>query len=656
MAQSRQPNRFALLVGVDQYLNNDARKDKQGSILSLSNLQGCVNDVAAIRELLQTDFQVDTPSILTSSPSPAALWNTADAEPIESPDRLPTFENIKKEFDNVTNQAKAGDFFFFHFSGHGARLDPAQESPPDRLADPSLLTVDFCQGRPAVRGWQLNQWLRSLNEKGVHVVALLDSCYSGGAWRSGRFRTPANWPTIPNLPIDEAAARDVMFEPGNRDGELEPSWSINPKDFTLMAACESRQKAAEQTINGKSSGAFTHALIKHLKQNKRSGKQSTYRIIRDQIALDVTGQSPVVYGRDRLLFFDKVEPFSATPLVAKIGNGTVSLPVGKSHGICLGSEFCAFLPSAGTGFSIMQVNDFDCTARISGETERALRNHQNLVVPSRWSFCEKTLTVLVDPGFENEFKTSLSKSLQNRIASLVEITEMDETSESDDTPLRVVQTGGHIEIFGPELWIGYREPVHGLAITGQDLYERASKTAVVLSHLARFEQVLNLKSLASDEPPPFEVGLTSNGSVYPGPFPNNQTHAFTFQNTCQNDLYLTVAFLGPGFNIKQLYPSSDSGECVLGGTSKSFSFHISIPHELRSARSVDPTRRHRDIVRTIVTRGKNVSWRSLELPHIWNVDQVEIGRVSRSIGRDARIVSETFSWWVRDQEIFTHCT
>ncbi|KAJ0296648.1 hypothetical protein Brms1b_013696 [Colletotrichum noveboracense] len=652
MDHSRQLKRFALLVGVDLYLNNNARKDINGSVLSLSSLQGCVNDVEAIQKLLQAEFQVDNLSILTSSP--AESQHATSVEPSESLDQLPTFKNIKSEFDKIIGQASAGDFFFFHFSGHGGRLQPLQCSPSNRSADPSLLTADFCQGEPAVRGWQLNRWLERLNNKEVRVVAILDSCHSGGAWRGGPFRTPADWPVVPNLPADEAAAPDDVAEPGNRDGELANSWSINPKGFTLMAACESEEKATEKTINGKPGGAFTHALVNRLKKNKMANKLSTYRVIRDQIALDIKGQTPVIYGQDRLLFFGNVEPFSATPLVAEIKTGTASLPIGKIHGVCLGSEFSSFPPSYGTGFSITQVHDFDCNASISDAAELALRAHQRLVVPSRWSFGEKTLRVSVDSTFENEFQRLLFKYLQNRIASDIEITEIEETAGPDDSVLTVSQNNGHIGVLGTGSWIGYRDQVRGLDIAGQHMEERASKAANALSHLARFEQVFNLKGLVSNESPPYEVKLSSNGVDYPGPFPNNQRHAFIFKNMCQDELYLTVISLGPGFNIKQFYPSSDFGDCVKGGQERSFPFDVSIPSELIRAGPVDQAGVHRDILRTIITKGKNVSWKSLELPHLWNADQVELGKFSSSPGRDVRVVSTSFSWWVQDLEIFTH--
>lgn len=189
MDEFRKPQRFALLVGVDFYLTGPSKTTKDGSKVTLRNLGGSVNDATSIREVLWEEFQVESPSVLTSSAPETAGGEIAG--PTEPEDRWPTFVNIKREFDAVYDQSTAGDFFFFHFSGHGGRLSPIDGSPDDRSVNPSLLTVDFCCGEPAVRGWQLNEWLKRLNEKGVQVVVSLDSCYSGGSWRdSGRFRTP----------------------------------------------------------------------------------------------------------------------------------------------------------------------------------------------------------------------------------------------------------------------------------------------------------------------------------------------------------------------------------------------------------------------------------------------------------------------------------
>ncbi|KAK1240207.1 hypothetical protein MKX08_007649 [Trichoderma sp. CBMAI-0020] len=202
--------RYALLVGIDLYLNDRLRN--------------------AIYKFLQEEYHFEDVSILTSSFPVQGNEESADMSPVEPSECLPTFSNIKAKFDAIYEHAVAGDFFFFHYSGHGARLERQRNSPKrNMLFDPSLITVDFCCGQPAVRGWQLNQWLRRLNEKGVQVVVTLDSCYSGGSWRSTGdytpFRMPIDWSLVPNLPINNqvAASFDETTEHASRDAKLEIS-------------------------------------------------------------------------------------------------------------------------------------------------------------------------------------------------------------------------------------------------------------------------------------------------------------------------------------------------------------------------------------------------------------------------------------------------
>lgn len=128
--------------------------------------------------------------------------------------------------------------------------------------DPSLITVDYCCGKPAVRGWQLNVWLNELNEKKVQVIVSLDSCYSGGAWRGNRrFRTPEDWTPPLNLPADEAAATEAPSMSNDRNTELEVSWGINPEGFILMAACKSNQRADKSQKHRSSSCEDENRLL-----------------------------------------------------------------------------------------------------------------------------------------------------------------------------------------------------------------------------------------------------------------------------------------------------------------------------------------------------------------------------------------------------------
>ncbi|KAK2685065.1 hypothetical protein QWA68_016575 [Fusarium oxysporum] len=492
MAFAVPPKRFALLIGIDLYLNDGSRKSEIGGTLSLSNLQGCVNDVWGIEEFLRNEFQVDNSCVLTSPLTSSGLA-------MESPDRWPTFDNIKREFDTISQHASAGDLFFFHYSGHGARLQRTSKSPPGRPTDPSLMTMDFCCGKPAVRGWQLNQWLERLNAKKIRTLVILDSCHSSGAWRtSGSFRTPEGWTIVPNLPADEEAIAETAVEPGNRGGELEMSWSINPDGFTLMAACESHEAAAEKTVDGKSYGAFTHTLLACLKQNWRSEAVVTYRNLRDQVAKQVHGQTPRVF---------------ATLLIVRLERGRIYLPIGKVHGVRQRSEFATNPPSHAM-FSVDQVDDFECSAPVpSALYAQTLQRHHYQIVPCRWSLGDEILQVLAHPSLGSEFQQVLRAGLRDRIVGGIEVTEPHDSHGPDSALFTVTNRGnGGVDLAGSPYLIGYEGPVRGLDLTGVNIAQLASKSAVALAHLTRFGQILSLGVNASQQLVPFELTLNPKGN------------------------------------------------------------------------------------------------------------------------------------------------
>lgn len=299
MAASHVPKRYALLVGVDLYPSDGSRRSVEGNSISLNDLQGCVNDALAMQESLAALFSELT--ILTSSPS------ATSRTPREPEAYRPTFNNIRKQFNNVTEKTQAGDLFLFYFSGYGAQLARTSKSPARRTTDPSLLTLDYCCGQPAVRGWQLNEWLHRLHQKGVQIVVILDSCHSGPASQDGNsFRTPSHWMPPPNLASDEVAVQTPTFMATDlHDNEI--SWDIDPAGFTIMAACEGQCLAREICMNRTSSGLFTQALVTYLKCHPLL-LISTYREICEHIAMDIAPQIPQVFGRDRLTFLGTKEP------------------------------------------------------------------------------------------------------------------------------------------------------------------------------------------------------------------------------------------------------------------------------------------------------------------------------------------------------------
>ncbi|KAI1157270.1 caspase domain-containing protein [Nemania serpens] len=686
METSTAPKRFALLVGVDFYQDNNMRRLPNGASVSLRHLEGAVNDVRIIQKLLQDQFQFGSVCTLTSTASP-----NDPGIPIEPEHDWPTHANIKRAFEETHNKANSGDIFFFQFSGHGALLKATSNSPKDgRTNDSSLMTADYCCGKPAVRGWELNEWLFKFHEKGVRVVVLLDSCYSGGAWRAGsRFRAPDNWTPPPNLPSDEVAVQGTQKKPGHRDGDLGICWDLNPKGFTLMTACQNTETASERNDDMTVYGAFTLALIEYFR-DPSTPLAPTYHAICNsttrKIASWKISQNPQIFGRDRLAFLEDFEPISATPVFGTLNNGIVTLPVGKIHGINKRTEFVTIsTKSPRVIVSINEVSDLESAANIIRGSAQAL-SQPSLFIPYRWS-SEHTLKITVDPKIRDSFQQKLLDGLESRICGEIKCVKEGEMTKNETpnvtwpwfrlaclkTIIRLfgtwipgngrsteaasstknedskamwfrlgVKEGGGVDIFGPEKILGDRGPVRGWKTEGETEDERARESAIALAHLFRFGQILHLENDSKDAKP-FKITIGSNPGENTGRIIN-----FTLQNNDNEGLNFAVLILSPGFHVKQLFPPTDTLQVVASGRTHSINFSLTVPDELKNSEPNNQQRGYRDIVRTVVTKGRNVSLKSIELPDIWNACLWDSQRTSSS-GRDANL-EVPFNWWIHDVE------
>ncbi|KAJ3573298.1 hypothetical protein NPX13_g4755 [Xylaria arbuscula] len=689
MATLTIPKRFALLVGVDFYQNDNTRRLPNNEPVTLGHLEGAVNDVKIIQSLLQDRFQFHSVYTLTSTASP-----NNPSVPIEPEHDWPTHANMKRAFEAIRNEANSGDIFFFQFSGHGASLETTPNSPKDgRKIDLSLMTADYCCGRPAVRGWELNKWLRKFYEKEVRVIVLLDSCYSGGAWRAGsRFRSPDNWTPPPNLstdvPADEPAVPGTVKKPGHRDGDLNECWDLDPRDFTLMTACQNIEKASEKSEGTKVYGAFTLALMKYF-QNLPNPSTPTYHAICDhtttQIELWGLFQKPQVFGRDRLAFLEDYEPISATPISGTLKDGIISLPIGKVHGINRGSEFITVSTGPSAIFSVSEIYDLESKAEmVRGSVQDPSQSIR--AIPYRWS-SEKTLNIIIHPKLERSFREKVISHLGERIASNIQYTEGAESTTNQDPEttwlwlglpflkqifshfgnwiasnirytkgvesaenedaeaawfrLGVKEDGG-IDIFGPKQVLGYQGPVRGWKTSGGTDDERAKESAIALAHLFRFGQIVHLRN-DSEDAAPFRV------TVHPPPGETVENVLdVVFQNNDDKELYFAILILSPGFHVKQLFPATDTLQAVLPRGRHRVSFSLTVPAELKQDEAIDQQYKYRDVIRTVVTTGGNLSFKSMELPDIWNANKWDNQRTS-GLGRDASL-EERFSWWIHDVE------
>ncbi|GIE27621.1 hypothetical protein Ait01nite_006660 [Actinoplanes italicus] len=254
---------YALLVGINQY--QDPR---------LNNLAGCVNDVrdavAFLKQHRRPDTGLDVNELL---------------------DDEATGEAIVSGIRQHLGQAGPGDVALFWFSGHGATEPVGDfwylESNGEELQ--TLVCADSrVAGRPDLLDKELAVLLGGVAERGCHVVAILDSCHSGGATRDGVTYRAADQAT-------EKPSYRLLPDLAGHYADGPP-----PVRHVLMAACRPEEKAGEALAEGDVRGRFSHALLQVM---AAAPAGTTYRdlvlLARNQVEQRTATQRPIVFPEGR---------------------------------------------------------------------------------------------------------------------------------------------------------------------------------------------------------------------------------------------------------------------------------------------------------------------------------------------------------------------
>lgn len=298
MTNSNSPELFALLIGIDYYLGNQA---PDGAYYD--SLNGCVNDIAGIEKFLRERFALDDAHI---SKLTATNLGIMLAEP---PDAQPTRKNIIAAFDALTQRANAGDQIYIHYSGHGGRA--ATIYPELKGADgldESLVPMDI--GSPDVnfvRDLEIATLLKRMTDKGLIVTLVLDSCHSGGASRgnpNARVRS-ARGNAIDRAvrPIDNLVGTPQELQalwqpvPKTRGVEVVSGWLPEAKGYVMLAACRANELANEDRFGDEVHGALTYALLDAL-QTIRPDTTYTqlYNRLTAQVHSRFVSQTPQLEG------------------------------------------------------------------------------------------------------------------------------------------------------------------------------------------------------------------------------------------------------------------------------------------------------------------------------------------------------------------------
>ncbi|KAK8508223.1 hypothetical protein V6N12_019402 [Hibiscus sabdariffa] len=297
-------------------------------------LQGCINDVLIMEELIVNEFGFDQHNV-----------KYLIDEPGTPPEGLPTHANIMAALEEMVHDAVAGDVVFFHFSGHGTTLSSLK--PGDSYKEEEAIV-------PCDLNLVTNMDLRCLIQKlkpGTSFTILSDSCHSGGLidkdkeqigpttrmkgipipvyYKSrgisigsimnclqsvtGALNTGANILTgVANVvntgsTVTESISSalsgifnkdvSIKFRPQNEQISEMKSRSLMEDEGLLLSGCQANETSADLVGSALTEGR-AHAVVKVLNQKKRLTNKELVKEVRRFLQEQGIEQHPCLYCSD----------------------------------------------------------------------------------------------------------------------------------------------------------------------------------------------------------------------------------------------------------------------------------------------------------------------------------------------------------------------
>jgi hypothetical protein len=344
------PNFHALLIGINFYFPH---RLPEGNCYR--NLKGCVQDINHVETYLKNTFNLTPDQIIKLT----ATASDNPEQPQESPELLPTYENIVNKFKEVTAKAQPQDLIYIHYSGHGGRAKTIYEDIKGFAAfDEALVPTDIGQPNSRyLRDLELAKLLDDMVQKQLAVTVVFDSCHSGGATRDLGENEDArgyNFIDMTDRPKDTLVAPPEEFAQisrnivtNSRNITVADSLFPTPNGYTLIAACRDHELAYEKVFEGtERNGALTYFLLKSLRQfGTEISAQELYDRISNFVNNEFKQQTPLLIGETERTFFGaQTVKVSRTAPVMKVdvSKNRVQLRMGQASGIKKGAEFDIF--------------------------------------------------------------------------------------------------------------------------------------------------------------------------------------------------------------------------------------------------------------------------------------------------------------------------
>lgn len=236
---------FALLIGINDY---DPQSHEQG----VMNLQGCVNDVNAINQLITSHFNYLSPNIKTLRNQEA------------------TRDNIIQAFrQHLIKNAAKNTVLVFYFSGHGSRQKMARELQSLRkqaVFETTLVCYDSRVQEENFKGNDLADielaiLIQEASKREAQIVIILDASHSGYDFNYASDVYSA-------IEMEQGSNEEVTSNGLEKylDGkyltvfEQNGQFTIPQSNHLLLAACQEGQYPKETSFDGIKRGVFTYYL------------------------------------------------------------------------------------------------------------------------------------------------------------------------------------------------------------------------------------------------------------------------------------------------------------------------------------------------------------------------------------------------------------
>ncbi|RYP45317.1 hypothetical protein DL768_008320 [Monosporascus sp. mg162] len=643
--------RWAVLIGINQYSDTTARK----------NLQGCVADVEKTNTILRTYLNVPADHITV----------------LTSPDRLdecigsntyPTKANVVDALRKVAKRSNPGDFVYIHYSGHGDRR-PTQyaELKKGPKHDEVLCTLE-----DDLSDVEFGGLLDHLVSRGLAVCVVLDCCHSGGASRLGlgasiRCRRAAE-EAANGGQYDGARTRDL------RNAVPIQSWFYRPRGYNLIAACQPHETAVEWGgADGKIYGALTYHLIETFLSLQSSTEPITYGRLYEVLEAKCRSklkQQPMHLGdRSRVIFGSATSLSERGDFLASVirtSGADVTLNKGVANGISIGDKLRIYHPSqsflgllnpkatATTEVIVTSAGKLQCEARsVTGSAD----DLQGVLVGWLAQLSSRANTAIVNFLLHHEERDSSAYVAVERLQ--LECQLYASPYMPLDIRLNALDPEADITVEFYENDILKFRDRHGNDLPHVPAEHlsgslNARQMTSLLQHLCSYQLALSIKNPKTFSIPRYTFEILPD-QVEDGDTDSLAAWRVQFKNLHNQFLYITIFNLAPAYGIYQIYPEDHASSAAVdpGEDIPYLVIDMKVPPLLKEA-STQPGFKMRDIIKVFITTVQ-ANFSHYCMPDLQGWTESDTGALTKVIQkRHAKLVKpQTEPWFVDEKEIIT---